>query len=148
MEQNFRVPGNFPTYFQISSEIGVGEFKRTFKRHNSYGDYADEDDVVETTYDMTFGYCFEFSYRNKIAGTAFVYRGGFYIEYAKPGGGTYLSSHCNHFSMPMSQHYTDEGKFTQFFIDRIAKVLETDYEYRVKDETDTSIHYLNQRKGH
>jgi hypothetical protein len=146
MEQNFRVPGNFPKYFQIGSEIGTGEFKRTFTRYDSYGDY--DDDACETTYDMTFGFCFEFRYRNKITGTAFVYRGGFYIEYAKPKGGTYLSSHCNHFSMPMCQHYTEEGKFTQFFIDRIAKVLETDYEYRVKDETDTSIHYLNQRKGH
>ncbi len=138
--KNYNKPGAFPEYFTISGKIRKGEFKKTLNYDNVY-------DHDEPTYEISFDYCFEFIYRNKISGTAYVYRGGFYIEYAKPFGGTYKSSHCNHFSMPMCQHFTNEGYFTQFFIDRISEVLEDNYSYLIKDEIETSIHYLNQRKG-
>lgn len=136
------LPGNFQEYFQINGEILAGEFVKTLRCENGF--YETDDD--EQTYEMTFNYCFDFIYRNKIMGIAFVY-GGFYIEYTKPSVGIYLSSHCNHYSMPMCQHFTREGKPTQFFIDRITEVLENKYDYIVKDELATSIHYLNQRKG-
>src|SRR5437763_7004307 len=107
--KNYNTPGIFPEYFKINGEIKTGEFKKTLNYDNVY-------DGDKSTFERTFDYSFDFTYHNKIIGIAYVYRGGFYIEYSKPHAHIYKSSHCNHFSVPMCQHYTNEGKFTQFFI--------------------------------
>lgn len=139
--KNFENPGQFPSYFQIIDEISDVQSQMTLEHDNIYH----ED---EKTYEKKFDYSFGFIYRNKISGKAYVYRGGFLINFTKPNGQSYLSSHCNHFSMPMCQHFNSEGKFTQYFIDRISEVLEKFYENALEDEVATSFRYLNQRKGH
>ncbi len=137
--KNYNKRGVFPEYFKINGEISAGEFKKTLEYDNVY-------DENERTYVMTFNYRFEFKFRNKIIGTAYVYRGGFNIDFTKPYGHVYKSSHCNHFSMPMCQHFTNNGEFTQFFIDRISEVLESNYNLIIEDEIGATMRYLNQRK--
>ena len=67
---NFNIPGNLPEYFQITGEIRTGGFTKTLYYDNIY-------DHEAPTYEMTFDYCFDFNYRHKIKGVAYVYRGGF-----------------------------------------------------------------------
>ncbi len=141
--KNYNKPGVFPSQFQITGEIKSGKFPITLKYNSSFGDYEDDE---PTSYLMKFNYCFNFFYK-KVAGKAFVYRGGFHIQYKKPYGKIYTSSHCNHFSMPICQHYTDDGQFSQFFIDRFIKELNYESENMITDEVSAITRYANQRKG-
>ncbi len=92
--KNYDKLGALPDYFTINGEIKKGEFEKTLNYDNVY-------DEEEPTYQFVFKYSFDFTFKNKIIGTAFVYRGGFYIEFTVPFGRIYKSLHCAHFSMPM-----------------------------------------------
>ncbi len=138
--KNYDKSGTLPDYFTINGEIKKGEFEKTLNYDNVY-------DEEEPTYQFVFNYSFDFTFRNKIIGTTFVYRGGFNIEFTRPSGIVYKSPHCNHFSMPMCQHFTSDGRFTQFFIDNISKVLEREYEMLTEDEIGAMTRYLNRKKG-
>lgn len=107
--KNYNKPGNLPPGFDINGEIESGSFPITLRREN----FLSDDEPLD--YIKKFNYRFDFTYRNKINGTVFVYRGGFHIRYIRPFDVSKTSSHCNHFSMPMCQHFTDKGAFTQFF---------------------------------
>jgi len=141
--KNYDSAGNFPEYFQVAGEIKAGKFRRSFKR--SYFPFDDEEE--EEYYTMKFTYCFDFIYKNKIKGRAFVYHGGYYIEFNSQGNGTYLSSHCSHFSIPMCRHYTSKGQFTQFFIDRIDETLNDNFENVINDEVGAITRQLNREKA-
>ena len=138
--KNYDKPGIFPENLVISN-IQKGEFEKTIPCNNPY-------EGMEPTFQMVFDYSFEFVYINKIIGTAFVYRGGFYIEYKKPYGHICKPFHYPGFAMPSCQHFTKEGSFTQFFIGLLKKELDDMYDYLIEDEIATTMHYMNQRKGH
>ena len=126
--KNYDSAGNFPEYFQVAGEIKAGKFRRSFKR--SYFPFDDEEE--EEYYTMKFTYCFDFIY---------------YIEFNSQGNGTYLSSHCSHFSIPMCRHYTSKGQFTQFFIDRIDETLNDNFENVINDEVGAITRQLNREKA-
>lgn len=141
--KNYNKPGILPEYFEIIGEIVSGKFPITLHHRNTYVD----EDNGPSSYIKTFDYCFDFVYKKRVTGKAFVYHGGFQIQYKRPYGLIYTSSHCNNFSMPMCQHFTSAGDFTQFFIDRISKEFECEAQKLIVDEVGAITRYANQRKG-
>ena len=138
--KNYNKPGILPEHFEITDKIISGNFPIILK-------YDNPDDEGPFEYTMTFKYRFDFVFRKTVSGTVYVYGGGFYIYYKKPFAHVYKSSHCNHFSMPMCQHYTTEGYFTQFFIDRLTKELNYQTERLNIDSVGAITRYANLRKG-
>lgn len=138
--KNYNRPWIFPEYLCLFGNIKEGRFVKVLEYDNVY-------EHMDHNFERTFNYCFDFSYRSTLAGTVYVYRGGFYIEFSLSYQHTYKSSHCNHFSMPMCQHFTDKGRFTQFFIDRVSDVMAVKYKSTIEDIVGATTRYLNQRKG-